>query len=231
MERLLLDDLTLLLLSPASGRPLVDSMRLGPGLAGAVLLELALQGRVEVEEAVRRRGDRLRVVPGPAPADPLLADALVRLSTGRAATHPTAARAAVEKIARQRLPRRARERLAAQGLAEHSPGGFLRLARTRPDAAAREELLALVGAALLSKDPRGVDQRSAALVSLLHAVGAVAKVVPATGLPKKELTARAKAVSEGEWAGAAVLAAVRAAQSAVTTAVVVAAAAGGSAGS
>nr|WP_276611136.1 GPP34 family phosphoprotein [Kineococcus siccus] len=214
----------MVLLSPETGRPVVDAQRLAPGLAGAVLLELALAGRVDVTHEGRWRGDRLTVVDGPAFGDPLLDEAVEVLRTRPG----TAARAAVQRLARRRLVRRAQDRLVAAGLTTHTPGGFLRFTRHDPVPAVRDPLVAGVRAALLAPDPTLVPQRDAALVSLLHGLRVVGKAVPTTGLTRRELTARAQALAEGEWAGAAVLAAVRAAQGAAAA---TAAAVGGAAAS
>ena len=48
------------------------------------------------------------------------------------------------------------------------------------------------------------DQRTAALVALLHAVGRAHKVVAAEGLPAGAVKARAKEIAEGAWAAQAV---------------------------
>lgn len=219
--RPLVDDLMLVLLSPQTARPVVDGQRLAPALAGAVLLDLALAGRLDVTPGARRSSDRLVVVPGPPTGDALVDDALTRLGGEQ-----RRARAAVQKISRWKLPREVQVRLAEQGLVEHTPGGFLKLTRNVPDTAARTVLVDEVTAALTGPQPPA--PRPAALVSLLHAVGAVAKVTPGTGMTRREVARRAKEVSEGEWAGAAVLAAVRATQAGTSAAVTAALAAGAS---
>ena len=224
--RLIAEDLALLLQSPETGRPVVGFQELAPALAGALLLELALRERVHVEDGGRWSGDKLRAVPGPATGDDLLDEALGKLPAERS----TGARGAVQKIADRRLAGEVHERLAAAGLARRTPGAFLKLGRTHPDVATRKELLASVLAALEAPDASAAEQRPAALVSLLHAVGAVTKVVPAEGAGRKDLKRRAKALSEGEWAGAAVLAAVRAAQSGAAAAVTAATAAAAASG-
>ena len=64
------------------------------------------------------------------------------------------------------------------------------------------------------------DQRTAALVALLHAVGRAHKVVPLEGLPARTVKARAKEIAEGAWAAKAVKDAIAAATAAITAAVV-----------
>lgn len=218
MTRLLVDDLMLVLLSPDTARPVVDGQRLAPALAGALLMDLALAGRLDVTEGARRSGDKLAVLPGAPTGEALLDDAVTRFGPDRRRS-----RAAVQRVSRHRLPREVLERLATEGLVEHTPGGFLRFARNVPDASVRKQLVADVTAGLTA--PGTPPERQAALISLLHAVGAAAKVAPGTGLPRRELKQRAKAVAEGEWAGAAVLAAVQATAAGTTAAVTAAAAA------
>ena len=52
---ILADDLLLVLLDPASGKPRAEGTKLDYGLAGALLLELALAERIDVGAPSRRR--------------------------------------------------------------------------------------------------------------------------------------------------------------------------------
>ncbi|WP_432524197.1 GOLPH3/VPS74 family protein [Kineococcus sp. SYSU DK006] len=214
-ERALVDDLALLTLSPATGRPLTDANRTPPLLAGALLMDLALRERVVAGERSRWWGWQLEVVDTSPTGDALLDEALGRLR--RRSVH---ARGAVQRIGGHRTAGAVRRRLVRDGMVRHEPGGFLRLNRWYPDAAARDELVAAVAAALEAPDPAAVPPRTASLVSLLHAVGALGKVVPQLGLSRGELRERGKAFADGDWAGQAVSAAVQAAQAAVMSAVV-----------
>ena len=213
-ERALVDDLALLTLSPASGRPLTDSTRTPPLLAGALLMDLALRERVVAGERSRWWGQQLEVVDASPTGDALLDEALGKLR--RKTVH---ARGAVPRIGGHRTTGAVRERLVTSGLVRHEPGGFLKLNRWYPDAA-RDELVVAVTAALKAPDLATVPPRTASLVSLLHAVGALGKVVPQLGLSRGELRERGKAFADGDWAGQAVSAAVQAAQAAVMSAVV-----------
>ena len=67
------------------------------------------------------------------------------------------------------------------------------------------------------------DERTACLVSLVHAVKAEHKLVDG---PRRKLLARAAEVTRGEWAGAAVRRAVQAVQVSVAVALSAAASAG-----
>ena len=68
------------------------------------------------------------------------------------------------------------------------------------------------------------DARTGALVAVLVAIDRVHKVVDHSGLSKREVKQRAKAVAEGEWAASAVRAAIQATSTAVVAAVAAAAA-------
>lgn len=227
MDEPLVDDITLLLLNPATGRPLTDATRFQAVLPGAVLLDLALRARLAAEPA-RWGGEKVRVQDAAPTGDVVLDEALRRLGS-----KPTAARTAVQRLGGRKLGLAVRERLAARGLVRHEPGGFLRLARDHPDPGARKTLVVEVAGALRAEDPASVPAHAAALLSLLQSVGAVPKVVPGLGWSRRQLADRVgaitEAMSQGEWAGAAVSAAVRSAQAAVTAAIAAstAAAAGG----
>ncbi len=96
MTSLIAEDLLLLLLDDESGDPLVDGTRLPRVLAGAVLLELALDGYVtpaDQGEDVKR--GRLAVRRAEAPADPILARALGEVADAR---RPMKPEAAIEKL-------------------------------------------------------------------------------------------------------------------------------------
>lgn len=218
MDAPLVDDVTLLLLNPESGRPLTDATRLRAVLPGAVLLDLALRERLEAEPG-RWGGARLTVRDASPTGDGVLDDALRRLE-GRS-THT---RAAVQRLGGGKLGRAVRDRMVKRGLIRHEPGGFLRLARDHPVPTARKTLVAEVVEALRVETPEVVTPHAAALVSLLHSVGALPKVVPDLGLSRRQLADRAKVIAAGDWAGAAVSAAVRSAQAAVTSAIVTSAA-------
>jgi hypothetical protein len=212
----LVDDLTVVLLDPHSGRPLVDSTRFRAVLGGAVLLELALRGRL-VAEPSRWGGDKVQVHDSSPTGDTVLDRALERLGDRR-----TAATAAVSRAIGWRTGQEVRARLVARGAVRHEPGGFLRFSRDLPDPAVREPLVRAVAVALQGERP--VSVRTASLVTLVHSVGAVGKLVPGHGWSRKELDARvasvAKALEADQWAGSAVAAAVRSAQAAVTAAIV-----------
>lgn len=208
---LLAEDLLLLLIDDATGKPLLDGVRLDRVLAGAVLLELALAERVGPSPNAPRFGrDRLVLLDRRPTGDPLLDEALTRLDTQR----PPGAARAVEKLVkgtRQALLARIVE--AGHVREEHRTVlgvfGSTRWPSVRPEyeASVRSELSAVL------VEGREPGLRAAALISLLVAVDAVPKVVPAPD--KRELVRRAKAISEGAWAGDAVRRAVNAVNAAM----------------
>ncbi|PPK90896.1 Golgi phosphoprotein 3 GPP34 [Kineococcus xinjiangensis] len=214
--RRLAEDLLLLLLDPAGGRPLTDSTRLDLALAGAVLVELAEGGRVDVAGADAGwlyRGSLL-ALEGPASGDEVL-DGAWRLVRGKPGLRPASALNRLQRRLRPRLL----ERMAARGEVVARTELVLGLIpRTRwvPDAAVRATLHARLSAVLVGAEPG--SGRSGALLSLLHSVSLVPKVFAATGLPRAELKRRAAALAEGDWASEAVRRAVRDVQTATTAA-------------
>ncbi len=216
---LLAEELLLLALDDETGR--VGISEIDKGIAGAVLIELALLDRVRVAEKGEsvRRG-RLVVRPGPAPAHPVLAAGLGVLAD-REGRKP-------DRVV-DRLARGLRERVAA-GLVE---AGVLRRERRRVlglfpaerlfardtahEAAVRER----ISAALAGAAP---DERTAALIALLSALKAVTAVVDVPD--RRAARRRAREIAEGQWAAAAVRKAVQATNAAVTAAVTAAATTG-----
>lgn len=89
----------------------------------------------------------------------------------------------------------------------------------------REETIAELARVL--RDGPSPDARTGALVALIHATGAKAKLLgDPSGLPRREAVARAKDIARGDWASAAVAKAISDAQTAVAASAAVIAAAG-----
>jgi hypothetical protein len=218
METLIAEDLLLLLLDDRTGA-MTNSTYLDTGIGGALLLELALAGSVDVVKGTGLWA-RSKVVPtGRAvPPDPLLGEALAEVATKE--------RTAQDLVGR--LGRKRREtllgRLEAKGVLRRSEDRVLGLfPRTRwpaIDSSHEADVRRVLGDALLG----GVhpDQRTAALVALLSAMDLAHKVVDHEGLSSREVRKRAKQVAEGEWAAKAVKDAVAAAQAAVVAGVMAA---------
>lgn len=218
---LVAEDLLLCLTDDRTGRLVVSGSTVDVGLGGALLVELALRGRVAVAAA----GERIRrghlVVRDPTPtADPVLDDALaaVRAKEGRKPQHVVGG---LGKGRRAQLY----ERLAAAGAVRREERRVLGLFPGRRWPAADVDRARGLRDRLAVALQRGAtdDARVAALVSLLAALDALHRVVvPAqVGLTRRELRERAKQIAAGEWAGKAVRDAIAGMNAAVTAAITV----------
>lgn len=218
---LVAEDLLLCLTDDRTGRLVVSGSTVDVGLGGALLVELALRGRVAVAAA----GERIRrghlVVRDPTPtADPVLDDALaaVRAKGGRKPQHVVGG---LGKGRRAQLY----ERLAAAGAVRREERRVLGLFPGRRWPAADVDRARGLRDRLAVALQRGAtdDARVAALVSLLAALDALHRVVvPAqVGLTRRELKERAKQIAAGEWAGKAVRDAIAGMNAAVTAAITV----------
>ncbi|KOX14797.1 GOLPH3/VPS74 family protein [Micromonospora profundi] len=196
MDSLLLTDELVLLAYDDDGANRLGRPHLDYGLAGAVLLELALAGRVEVT-------DKHLVVTDPAPTGvPLLDDALAMLA---AAGRPRKPKNWIGKLAKG-LPERVLDGLVDTGvLRRESDKVLLIFPRTRypsptgAQPAVETEARERMAAALTGNGP--VDARTAALLTLTRAVGLDRKLF--RELPKERVKARMDEISAGDWASAA----------------------------
>ncbi len=224
MSPLIAEDLLLLLLDDESGK-LSSTTSLDAGLGGAVLVELALSGCVEVVEGTGLWARaKVRPVPGALPPDDVLRDSLAVV-----AEQERTAADLVERLGRKRRDPLL-ERLERAGILERREdklfGLFPRRRWPALDSSREADVRRQIGDALL----RGVrpDDRTAALISLLSALEIAHKVVDREGLSSSQVKKRAKAIAEGDWAAKAVHDAVLAVQSALV--VVVAATTAGTSG-
>lgn len=221
---LIAEDLLLLLLDDESGR--LESTNLDAALGGALLVELALMGAVEV-----RKGDgiwaRSKVhvrMDHPLPEDPVLAIALDQVAQRERTAQDLVTRLG-KKLSDELLPR-----LAEKGIVERHDEKVLGLfPRTRwpaLDSRHEEEVRRRLSDAVVAG--AAPDERTAALISLVHAIDKAHKVVDARGLGRGEVRKRAKGIADGDWAAKAVKDAVSAAQGAMIAAVAAGGAAAGS---
>jgi hypothetical protein len=212
----LAEDLLLLLLDDDSGRLITNGISADHALAGAVLMDLIAAGRVAEE------GGKLHVMDTSSLDEPVLEASLERL-VEKAPSKPQRAIEVLTKNVRENVL----TALAKRGLIRQDKDRVLGLfpRKTWPavDSAHEDAVRAELTAALVGGEQP--SERTGTLISLLHAIGVVPKVVEGD---KKVLKARAKEISEGEWAAAAVRRAVQAIQAAVTAAIVVASSSGSS---
>jgi hypothetical protein len=228
---LMAEDLLLLLLDDETGALLADPVNVDAGLAGAVLLELAVRGRVRLHEQAGLLGTHVVRVSDASPTGDEGLDAALALVAEKDRT-PTGV---VEHLA-PGLRRGLLDRLADRGVLEHAEGRVLGIfPRHRwplRDARHETELRAAVRASLVDGAEPG--ERVGALVALLHAIGAEHRVLPFPGLSHRDLRARAAGISEETaWvsapgaAGKDVVDATRAAIVATTVAAVASSPGGG----
>ncbi|GAA3935853.1 GOLPH3/VPS74 family protein [Actinoplanes auranticolor] len=196
------------------GVPDTDSVRLDHGLGGALLLELAISGRVGVEDK------KVVVLDPAATGDPLVDQALERIvADGR----PRKPAHWVRKFADTRKP--ALDGLVDQGvLTREQDKVLLVFPRTRypapngvepvPETQARQRLTAAVS----GTGP--VDPRTAALCALVAATNLDRKVFGSRD--RKRVVERLREISAGDWAASAVRQTVEELQTAVIVAVVAA---------
>lgn len=223
---LLAEDLLLLLTDDVSGKTLVDTSKLDLALAGAVVLDLAERERVDVAgpgESVKE--GRLAVRDMSATGDPVLDEALRKIAD-RGPRKPAAVLPQLAKGLREGLY----HRLADRGIVRSEKGRTLGIlpAHHWPAADSAHEDEVRRGLHDVLAVGRAPSEREVLLVSLLHAVDQVPKVVAGPGVDKREVRRRGKAIAEGEFAGAAVRKAIDAVNAAVTAAVAAAVIAPGS---
>ncbi|WP_460865191.1 GOLPH3/VPS74 family protein [Rhodococcus aerolatus] len=203
------DELCLLGHDAESGR--AHTSHLDLGLAGAVLVELALSGRVDVDD------DRVVVLDDSPTGDALLDAALVRIAEDKP-------RKPADWVSR--LQKGLRDdvlaRLVEAGVLDHETsktlGMFTRHRWREVDPEPEQQVRARLETVVLhGTEP---DQRTAALVGLVAAVDLRQAVFPLA--PRKPTETRMGEVAEGEWAPAAVVTAVRQVQAAIIAATLVA---------
>jgi hypothetical protein len=213
LTMMLAEDLLLLLTDDTTGKLLVPGSQLDVALGGAQLVELAVAGRVDVDDRKRL------VVPDASPTGEPLLDRALETAQRRAGRKPSAVIGELGKGLRAQL----HDRLETAGILRREQGRLLGLFPTTswPAASARHE--AAVRAALVGPLVHGVtpDPRTASLVALLHALRATHKVVVPKehGIRRRDLDRRAKEVAEGSWGSQAVRQSIDAMTAAITAGV------------
>ena len=218
---LIAEDLLLLLYDDESGKPVTGAPGLDYALAGAVLIELTMLGKLDVagEDEEVKRG-RLKVLDATPTGDAILDERLAYVAD-KPGKRPKDQIGRLSKKLRDQLL----ARLAERGVLTADEGKVLGIFPvTRwPAKDARHEVDVRSALESVLKVGTSPDQRTGALIALLSALNVVPKVVT-DAVDKKALKQRAKEIAESDWAADAVKKAVAEMQAAVTTAIVVSAA-------
>lgn len=218
MTQLIAEELLLLVYRP-DGTAYGKTIELDKALGGALLLELALDGRVDlVDKRLRPAGNAAQ-----RPAHPELEKALALVEA-----KPRRPRQLVDKLSAG-VRRRLSLGLVEAGVLTDESGRVLGIFPWRrypvSDPAPREDALRRLRTVVI--EGAGPDPRTAALATLIMASGFAKRIFP--GEDQRAVKARLKELAKGDWAGEAVRKAVQAAQAAMFAAS--AGAAAGAAGS
>ena len=194
---LIAEDLLLLLLDDKSGK--LETTYAEPVLGGAVLIELAMSGLLDVRKSDGMWArSKVHVVSGsPRPQDPVLEDALQRIGEKERTAQDLVGRLGkgLRDTLLDRLKGRGIVRLQEDAGPRSLPAQALASRRLQPRG--RRPSRDLTAALVQGVEP---DQRTAALISLLSAIDRAHKSVDLAGLSKGEVRKRAKAIAEGAWA-------------------------------
>jgi Golgi phosphoprotein 3 (GPP34) len=219
VSMLLAEDLLLLVTDDASGRLSVPAAQADAGLGGANLLELALMNKVGLSgEHDTSKPGRIAVL-DPAPTgDPVL-DTALNICIAHQGSKPSTLIRPLAKNLQETLY----ERLASNGVVRAGQSRILGLFPTRrwPAQDSRHEAdvrQRLIQALVQQGTP---DERSAALIALLHALRCEHKIINPgeCGLSRRELSLRAEQIANGNWASEAVRKAIQDMTAAVVAAV------------
>jgi len=206
---LLAEDLLLLLTDDATGKLLLPAEQVDIALGGANLLELTLLERVSLDEG------KHVVVFDPSSTGDLILDGALGVIGARQGRKP---KAVVEPLG-ENLRTTLYVRLVAEGVLRAEERKVLGIFPVHRWPAARAEHEERMRAQLTQVLVQGTTpgSRTAALVSLLHALNSVHRIVDPKehGLTRKELQTRAEEVSPGDWASEAVREAIEAVMAAV----------------
>ena len=197
----LAEDLLLLLLDDNSGKPQADSTSMDYALAGAVLAELAMAGRIEVVEGGGFFGGSKVEVANAAPTGDDISDAALRLVADRSRRGEKL----VPKLSKG-LRKEVLGRLEQRGVLRREStrvlGVFPQERWPAEDASAEQALrqrlhdVLVVGTA--------PDERTVVLVALLSAIDQAHKLFDSDRIERKAVKGGAKSLAEGSWTATAV---------------------------
>ena len=218
---LLVEDLMLLLLDDESGE-MAAITTLHYALGGAVLVELALAHRVQIDPpAGFWKTETVHVVPEsegeePAPSDSVLADPILRDAYQLVAAKPRYLQDMLARIGAN-LHRTVTDRLVERGLVHKTSKRFLGIFRTTAwpaeDVQYEQALRAEISRALTSRE--APSPRVAALIALLMASQQLRLLQIPEGLTAQDVRDRATELSKGNWGAQTVSDAVTQAHAAI----------------
>lgn len=199
-DLLIVEDVMLLLLDDDAGIP-AGAGTLYYTLGGAVLVELALRGRAEIDESRGGLGGPMVLAAGDGPlGDPMLQSAYDTIAgrPRRVQTHLVTIGADLWKTIFDRLVER--------GLLRREEKRTLKVFRTtrllpdddRHEAELRQKIRAVL------EDGASPDARTAAVIALISASGALPAIQPELASWSSTVYTRAKELENGHW-GAAVV--------------------------
>ena len=191
---LIAEDLLLLLLDDQSGKP--NTGHLDLALGGAVLVDLALDGLVEVASHGSLLGSaKLRRAPGAVAGDRILAGALGAVAENKPAQKLVAqvGKGLLEPLAERQCRRGVLERREEKVL------GLVTRTRWPSRDPSRKEAIRRGLVVILVQGGRA-DARSAALIGLLLAVHRLHRTVSHPDASARSVKKRAKEVAEESWA-------------------------------
>jgi hypothetical protein len=210
MDATLPEELLLIAYNDTTGRQESGIAELGCGLAGAVLVELALPGRVDIVE------EHVRAVDTTPTGDSVLDTVLQRIATEKKPRKPDWWVGKLNSGIQDSLL----DRLVDRGVLSRQRRKVLGLFPVRRyptldagvESAARSRLQSVV---VHGTQP---DARTAALAALLDACGLARRTFP--DIDHKQLKARMKELSEGQWTSDAVRKAIQSIHAGVAAATV-----------
>jgi hypothetical protein len=215
---LILEDYLLLTLDDVTGKAVVDASYREQVAAGALLVELALLGRVDL--AGDGNGGRVGriVVRDASPTGNVLLDDALAVVRSREGSKP---KALVAPIAKLKPASRAIASLADRGVLRREEGRVLGIFPTTrwPAADSRHEDAVRADLWRVLVEERAPDERTAAIVAILSATGQAGRVLAAggrrggpavddaddwTGSRRRAVDRRAKQIARESWASEAV---------------------------
>jgi Golgi phosphoprotein 3 (GPP34) len=211
---LIAEDLLLLATDDATGRSAMSTMQLDPALAGAVLIELVLSRRLDLQG--EGRAAELVVIDETPLGDPVL-DPALQILLDKGPMKPETAIWRLGKGLRERL----HTSLESDGTLRRESAKVLGIFPTTRwparDSADEDDLRQrITGALLLGQEP---EPKVALIISVLTAADLLGMVVEKPDL--KAAKARGTVIAEGNWASDSVRTVIQQAQAAVMTAVMV----------